>query len=46
MAVKWKWKPAAGGAVSPDLTNRLQVVETKATTNETNITNWFWEYFY
>ena len=39
MAVKWKWKPAAGGAVSPDLTNRLQVVETKATTNETNITN-------
>ena len=39
MAVKWKWKPAAGGAVSPDLTNRLQAVETKATTNETNITN-------
>ena len=39
MAVKWKWKPAAGGAVSPDLTYRLQVVETKATTNETNITN-------
>ena len=39
MAVKWKWKPAAGGSVSPDLTNRLQVVETKATTNETNITN-------
>ena len=39
MAVKWKWKPAAGGAVSPDLTNRLQAVETKATTNSTNITN-------
>ena len=27
MAVKWKWKPAAGGAVSPDLTNRLQTLE-------------------
>ena len=39
MAVKWKWKPAAGGSVSPDLTNRLQAVETKATNNETNITN-------
>ena len=39
MAVKWKWKPAAGGAVSPDLTNRLQAVETKSSTNETNITN-------
>ena len=39
MAVKWKWKPAAGGAVSPDLTNRVQAVETKATNNETNITN-------
>ena len=39
MAVKWKWKPAAGGSVSPDLTNRLQVVETKATNNATNITN-------
>ena len=39
MAVKWKWKPAAGGAVSPDLTNRLQAVETKASSNETNITN-------
>ena len=39
MAVKWKWKPAAGGAVSPDLTNRLQAVETKSSNNETNITN-------
>ena len=39
MAVKWKWKPAAAGSVSPDLTNRLQAVETKATTNENNITN-------
>ena len=39
MAVKWKWKPAAGGAVSPDLTSRLQAVETKSSTNETNITN-------
>ena len=27
MAVKWKWKPAAGGAVSPDLTNRVQALE-------------------
>ena len=27
MAVKWKWKPAAGGAVSPDLTNRVQTLE-------------------
>ena len=39
MAVKWKWKPAAGGSVSPDLTNRLQAVETKSSNNETNITN-------
>ena len=40
MAVKWKWKPAAGGGNVPaDLTNRLQAVETKATTNESNITN-------
>ena len=28
MAVKWKWKPAAGGAVSPDLANRVQNLET------------------
>ena len=28
MAVKWKWKPAAGGAVSPELTNRVQALET------------------
>ena len=27
MAVKWKWKPAAGGSVSPDLTNRVQTLE-------------------
>ena len=39
MAVKWKWKPAAGGAVSPDLTNRLQAVETKSSNNETSINN-------
>ena len=39
MAVKWKWKPAAGGSVPADLTNRLQAVETRATTNETNSTN-------
>ena len=30
MAVKWKWKPAAGGAVSPDLENRVQALETNA----------------
>ena len=30
MAVKWKWKPAAGGAVSPDLANRVQALETNA----------------
>ena len=39
MAVKWKWKPAAGGSVPADLTQRIQAVETKANTNETNITN-------
>ena len=40
MAVKWKWKPAAGGGNVPaDLTNRLQAVETKSSNNETNITN-------
>ena len=27
MAVKWKWKPAAGGSVSPDLANRVQTLE-------------------
>ena len=32
MAVKWKWKPAAGGAVSPELQNKVNQ-------NETNITN-------
>ena len=39
MAVKWKWKPAAGGSVPSNLEQRIQAVETKATTNETNITN-------
>lgn len=34
----WETKNT-GGAVSPDLTNRLQAVETKSSTNETNITN-------
>ena len=28
MAVKWKWKPAADGAVSPDIANRVQALET------------------
>ena len=39
MAVKWKWKPAAGGSVPAGLEQRIQAVETKATTNETNINN-------
>ena len=39
MAVKWKWNPAAGGSVSPDLTNRVQTLETDNTTNKQNITN-------
>ena len=32
MAVKWKWKPAAGGSVPADLTQKVN-------RNETNITN-------
>ena len=32
MAVKWKWKPAAGGSVSPELQNKVNQ-------NEANITN-------
>ena len=39
MAVKWKWKPAAGGSVPAGLEQRIQAVETKASNNETNITN-------
>ena len=40
MAVKWKWNNNTGGGNVPaDLTNRLQAVETKSSTNETNITN-------
>ena len=39
MAVKWKWKPAAGGSVPAGLEQRIQAVETKAGANETNITN-------
>ena len=40
MAVKWKWNNNTGGGNVPaDLTNRLQAVETKATTNETSITS-------
>ena len=30
MAVKWKWKPAAGGSVPADLENRVQTLETNA----------------
>ena len=40
MAVKWKWNNnTGGGSVPADLENRVQAVETKATTNENNITN-------
>lgn len=35
----WESKNTGGGNVPADLTNRLQAVETKASTNETNITN-------
>ena len=34
MAVKWKWKPAAGGTVSPDLQNKVNQLETKTNTIE------------
>ena len=40
MAVKWKWNNNAGGGNVPaNLEQRIQAVETKATNNETNITN-------
>ena len=39
MAVKWKWKPAAGGSVPAGLENRVQTLETDNTQNKTNITN-------
>ena len=34
MAVKWKWKPAAGGAVSSELQNKVNQNETKINTIE------------
>ena len=34
MAVKWKWKPAAGGSVSPELQNKVNQNETKIITIE------------
>ena len=34
MAVKWKWKSAAGGAVSPELQNKVNQNETKINTIE------------
>ena len=34
MAVKWKWKPASGGAVSPELQNKVNQNETKINTIE------------
>lgn len=34
MAVKWKWKPAAGGAVSPELQNKVNQLEAKTNTIE------------
>ena len=40
MAVLWNWNNNTGGGNVPaGLENRLQAVETKATTNENNITN-------
>ena len=40
MAVKWKWNNNTGGGNVPaGLENRVQALETKATNNETNITN-------
>ena len=40
MAVKWKWKPAAGGGNVPsDLVQRVQTLETDNTTTKQNITN-------
>ena len=39
MAVKWKWKPAAGGSVPANLEQRIQAVETKSSNNATSITN-------
>ena len=35
IAVKWKWKPAAGGSVSPELQNKVN----QNTTNITNLQN-------
>ena len=32
MAVKWKWKPAAGGSVSPELQNKVNQNETEINT--------------
>ena len=34
MAVKWKWKPAAGGSVPAELTNKVNQNETKINTIE------------
>ena len=34
MAVKWKWKPAAGGSASPELQNKVNQLETKTNTIE------------
>ena len=39
MAVKWKWKPAAGGSVPAGLEQKVNQLETKVNQNETNITN-------
>ena len=36
MAVKWKWKPAAGGAVSPELQNKVNQNETEINTLKQN----------
>lgn len=34
MAVKWKWKPAAGGSVPAELQNKVNQLETKTNTIE------------
>ena len=36
MAVKWKWKPAAGGSVSPELQNKVNQNETEINTLKQN----------
>lgn len=37
MAVKWKWKPAAGGSVSPELQNKVNQLEQTTASHTTSI---------